>query len=107
MLVINGLDGSTLAELQANAAQNGRCLDAEIAFILTAHVHNLRSSGSAKRASSAEIVRVPPVRGTRSRAPSGEQLNHVADDTYERVTPMQSGLRMLLDIPCGLGGADI
>jgi plasmid stability protein len=72
MLVIRDLDARTLAELRKAAARNGRGLDAEIASILALHVGTDRS----KSRSTVDFE----------------------GQTSGRVTPMKSGLRMLLDI---------
>jgi len=122
MLVIKNLDAFTLAALKAAAARNGRCLDAEIACILAVHLCTANASGSktpelppnaAGRCSGAasngdevavpyapnlEAVRASAVCGMRLPPAPRTQLERVGGRECERVTPIKSGLRMLLDV---------
>lgn len=122
MLVIRCLDELTLAALQATAAQNGRCLDAEIASILAAHLNAANASGlgtpgphpdavcrcsgaarnddevALRRAPILEPVRTSPVCGMKLSPAPRPQLERVGSRKCDSVAPMKSGLRMLLDI---------
>ncbi len=85
MLVVRGLDDSTLEQLRATAAHHGRSVEAEVRKILEVHVSQLLDvSGSRIRDAHASAPRT--------------QLEHIGIRKCESVAPMKSGLRMLLDI---------
>lgn len=84
MLVINGLDITTLSELRASADRNGRGLEAEIAFIIASHLRAVSAS-----------------EGSTSMVGPDAQLGGVTAESRGNIGPMKSGLRMLLDVSCG------
>ena len=85
MLVVQGLDDATLEKLRTTAARHGRSVEAEVRQILVVHVNQLLAASGSR------------IRDAQAPAPR-TQLEHVGSRKCERVTPMTSGLRMLLDI---------
>ena len=130
MLVLNGLERSTLEELRATGVRNGRCLDAEIGSILTAHVRAQKGPSTMtlvderitgnhscgeeiapspdmlrSRESASESAAAPGVRGGAIRSAASLQDGVPTNDKHMHVSPMSYGLRMLLGITSGRGGA--
>ena len=81
MLVVRGLDKSMVEQLRRAAVRQGRSLDAEIALVLSAH-----------------LSRIPGVSGARTVAASGSQIDQSMPPKCEKLTPLKSGLQMLLEV---------
>jgi plasmid stability protein len=83
MLVVRGLDDSTLEQLRATAAHHGRSVEAEVRQILEVHVSQLRDASGSR------------IRGAQAAAGA---LGRRTSERCETLSPMKQGLQMLLEM---------